>query len=68
MCEALVGKMLIERLTLVWQEWLLNNTGGSWLKSRIDTPFFVLLPLCNTFVLYRIYNNLERNMLSFRLN
>lgn len=68
MCvKHLLEKMSTECLTLAWQEWLPSNTGGSWLTSRVDT-LFVLPRLCNVFVLYRIYSNLEKNMLSFRLN
>lgn len=37
--EALAGKMSTECLTLAWQEWLPNNAGGGWLKSRTDTLF-----------------------------
>lgn len=39
MSEALAGKMSTECLTLAWQEWLPNNAGGGWLKSRTDTLF-----------------------------
>lgn len=65
----LLKKMSTKCLTLAWQEWLPNNAGGSWLKSSIDTLFcprvFVTFLV---FVLYRIYNNLEKIMFSLQLN
>lgn len=60
----LLEKMLSEcLLTLVWQEWLPNNAGGSWLQSRTET---LLCPSASlqhflVFALYRIYNNLEKS-------
>ena len=60
----LLEKMLSEcLLTLVWQEWLPNNAGGSWLQSRTET---LLCPSASlqhflVFTLYRIYSNLEKS-------
>lgn len=50
----LLEKMLTECLTLAWQEWLPNNSGGSWLRSRTHTLLmypcvFVIFFLCMCF-------------------